>query len=356
MTSPESCVQVFPRHITAVRACVNLSSRPTRMLLTYLTRYSKLRPPYFSSFSGNYDVSKSFAKLGKMSQDWYDNAIVPDGDPEDGCRPEEAQALRLYLDDKVDVAEAARLVTKPTEFSEDPGDDLPNLWGLLQDALIELPNSQQKVVRLISKIRDLPNFDLDSHDKKRSGPLEDRSSSLWHDLPSFANQWYDGNWWYYQNEWRQKPQLYSSPDKIVEITNLARAEALFAHTDILDDRVRYEGLSRLCDTLEDNKAVIEIEIHAVREWLLHARDILYDMSQTPHMHNRLLSNSDIRDKIAKHEMHVSVKDERDLWQGSGGSSLERWNFWKQRLQELQDDDDQDEETKRAVREALNSMR
>ncbi|KAG9519269.1 hypothetical protein KCU93_g8146, partial [Aureobasidium melanogenum] len=291
-----------------------------------------------------------------MSQAWYDNAIAPDGDPEDGCRPEEAQALKLYLDDKINVVEATRLMTEPTESSEDPGDDLPNFWGLLQDALIELPNSQQKVVRLISKIRDLPNFDLDSHDKKRSGPLEDRSSSLWHDLASFANQWYDGNWWYYQNEWRQKPQLYSSPDKIVEITNLARAEALFAHTDILDNRVKYEGLSRLCDTLEDSKAVIEIEIHAVREWLLHARDILYDMSQTPHMHNRLLSNSDIRDKIVKHEMHVSVKDERDLWQGSGGSSLERWNFWKQRLQELQDDDDQDEETKKVVRETLGAMR
>ncbi|KAI4739650.1 hypothetical protein E4T50_09902 [Aureobasidium sp. EXF-12298] len=274
-----------------------------------------------------------------MSQAWYDNAIAPDGDPEDGCRPGEAQALRLYLDDKINVVEATRLMTEPTESSEDPGDDLPNFWGLLQDALIELPNSQQKVVRLISKIRDLPNFDLDSHDKKRSGPLEDRSSSLWHDLPSFANQWYDGNWWYYQNEWRQKPQLYSSPDKIVEITNLARAEALFAHTDILDDRVKYEGLSRLCDTLEDSKAVIEIEIHA-----------------TPHMHNRLLSNSDIRDKIAKHEMHVSVKDERDLWQGSGGSSLERWNFWKQRLRELQDDNDLDGDTKKVVREALDAMR
>ncbi|KAH0024346.1 hypothetical protein KCU78_g5105, partial [Aureobasidium melanogenum] len=291
-----------------------------------------------------------------MSQAWYDNAIAPDGDPEDGCRPEEAHALRLYLDDKINVVEATRLMTEPTESSEDPGADLPNLWGLLQDALIELPNSQQKVVRLLSNIQDLPNFDLDFHGKKRSGPLEVHSRSLWHDLPSFANQWYDGNWWYYQNEWRDKPDLYSSQEKINQIVNIARAEALFAHTEILGERVRYEGLSRLCDTLEDSKAVIEIEIHAVREWLLHARDLLYDMSQTPHMHNRLLSNSDIRNKIAKHEMHVSVKDERDLWQGSGGSSLERWDFWKQRLQDLQDDNDQDEETKRVVRETLGAMR
>lgn len=160
----------------------------------------------------------------------------------------------------------------------------------------------------------------------------------------------------YQNECRKKPHLYSSGEKISHIANIARAEALFSRTDILGDRVKHEGLSRLCDTLEDSKAVIEIEIHAVRQWLLHAGDILYAMSHTPHMHNRLLSNSDIRDKIAKHEMHVSVKEERDLWQGSGGSSLERWNSWKKRLQKLLDDDDQDEETKKAVREALDAMR
>ncbi|KAG9737640.1 aldehyde reductase-like protein, partial [Aureobasidium melanogenum] len=286
----------------------------------------------------------------------YDNAIAPDGDLEDGCRLEEAQALRLYLDDKIDVAEATSLITGPTESSEDPGGDLPNLWGLLRDTLIELPNSQQKVVRLISNIRDLPKFDLDSRGKKRSGPLEDLSRSLWHDLPSFANQWYDGNWWYYQNEWREKPHLYSSQERVNQIANLARAEALFAQTDILGERVKYEGLSRLCDTLEDSKAVIEIEIFAVREWLLHARDLLFDMSQTPRMHNRLLSNSDIRDKIAKHEMHIDIKDERNLWQGSGGSNLERWNFWKQRLQILQGDDALDEETKKTVREALDAMR
>ncbi|KAH0035032.1 hypothetical protein KCU78_g2137, partial [Aureobasidium melanogenum] len=291
-----------------------------------------------------------------MSQAWYDNAIAPDGNSEDGCRPEEAQALRLYLDDKIDVAKAARLITAPTEASQDPGADLPNTWGLLQDALIELPDSQQKVVRLISNIRDLPDFDLDSGGKKRSGPLQSLSSSLWYNLPSFANHWYDGNWWYYQNEWRKKPHLYTSQEKLNQIANLSRAEALFAHTVILGERVKYEGLSRLCDTLEDSKAAIKIEIHAVREWLLNARDLLYDMSRTPRTHNRLFSNSDIRDKIAKHEMHVSVKNERDLWQGSGGSSLERWKFWKQRLKDLQDDDDQDEETKKAVREALDAMR
>jgi len=180
-----------------------------------------------------------------MSQAWYDKAIAPDDNPEDGCRPEEAQALKLYLDDEIGVAKAARLITQPTESSEDPGADLQNSWALLQDALIELPNSQRKVVHLISNIKNLPKFDLDAHGKRRSGPLQSLSTSLWYDLPSFANAWYDGNWWCYQHEWREKPELYSSQDKIVHISNRARAEALFAQADILGERVKYEGLSRL---------------------------------------------------------------------------------------------------------------
>ncbi|KAK5999462.1 hypothetical protein QM012_005463 [Aureobasidium pullulans] len=309
---------------------------------------STIRPHFNLACRTNLDVQMSLA--------WFKNAIAPDGDTGDGCRPEEAQVLRLYLDDKVDVAEAARLITEPTEASEDPGADLPNLWSLLQDALIELPNAQHKVVDLTSTMQDLPKFDLESHGKKRSGPLQSPSSSLWRDLPSFANNWYDCNWWYYQNEWRQKPHLYCSPSKIDQIANLARAEALFAHNDILGERVRYEGLSRLCDTLEDNQAVIEIEIYAVREWLIHARDLLYEMSQTPHMHNRLLSNSDIKEKIAKKEMHVVAKNKRDLWRGPGGSSLGRWNFWKERLLQLQSDDQVSEETRNAAKQAFDAMR
>lgn len=235
-------------------------------------------------------------------------------------------------------------------------DGARNLWGVLQDALIELPNSQQKVVDLISSIRNLPQFDLDLHGTKRSGPLRSPSSSLRHDLPAFANNWYDCKWWYYQNEWRENPHLYASPEKRDQITNISRAEALFAHIDFLGELVRYQGLCRLCDTLEDRKAVFEVEIDAVREWLVNVGDLLFDMSKTPHEHYLLFSNNDIKDRIAKNEMHVVSKDERNLWQGSGGSSLERWNFWKKRLQDLQGDVDLDEGTREVVREALDAMR
>jgi hypothetical protein len=297
-----------------------------------------------------------FTQLVAMSSAWYDEAIAPDGNLEDGCRPEEAQALRLYLDNKIEVQEAARLITMPIECSQDPGADLPNLWGVLQDALIELPNVQPKVVHLLQSMRELPTFDLGSLGKDRSGPLKNPSSSLGYDLPSFANQWYDTNWWYYQNQWRDNPNLFESTIKVDQIVNLARSEALLAQTDILGERVQYEGLSRLCDTLEDSKAVLEVELYAVREWLLNAYDLLHTLSQTPRVHYLLYSNSDIKDKIAKKDMHPAVEKRRNLWSGPGGTSPGRWNFWKERLQDIQGCADLDESTKKGAREALSTMR
>jgi len=128
----------------------------------------------------------------------------------------------------------------------------------------------------------------------------------------------------------------------------------YSHKLIYWERESSTKASLACDALEDSNVVIKIEIHPIREWLVNARDLLYDMSQTPHEHRLLFSNNDIRDKIAKGEMHVDIKDKRDLWQGSGGSSLKRWIFWKQRLQELQSDADLDEGTLEVVREALDA--
>jgi hypothetical protein len=230
------------------------------------------------------------------------------------------------------------------------------LWGVLQDALIELPNVQPQVVHLLQSMRELPTFDLDSLGKDRGGPLKSSSSSLWHDLPSFASQWYDTNWWYYQNQWRDNPKLFESTTKVDQIVNLARSEALLAQTDILGDRVQYEGLSRLCDTLEDSEAVLEVELHAVREWLVNAHDLLHTMSQTPRMHYLLYSNLDIKNKIARREMHPALEKRRDLWSGPGGSSPQRWHFWKERLQDIQSHTDLDERTKEVAREAVGTMR
>lgn len=112
----------------------------------------------------------------------------------------------------------------------------------------------------------------------------------------------------------------------------AGQHASLVHTDVMGDRVKYEGLSRLCDTLKDSKAVIEIEIHAVREWLLHACDILYIMSQAPHMHNSLRSNSDVRDRIAKRRCilvsRMNATSGKDLAVQVSNSGTPKWSAYR----------------------------
>ncbi|KAI5200513.1 hypothetical protein E4T39_05632 [Aureobasidium subglaciale] len=260
-----------------------------------------------------------------MTDAWFEYAVSPDGVIEDGCRPAEAQALKAYLRDNITIDEATAQITQPSEACDEPRKDLPNLWGLLQDALIELPDTQGKIVALICKIR------------QRSCSVEDPSTDFWLRLPSFANQWYDRNWWYYQNRWRDHPSEYESPEKMLEITNIARAEALLAiiDIDILGEHLWLEGLSRVCDTLEDSKAKLDIEILAI--YLLR-------------------SNQDVRREIEKGEIHTSMKDARDLWHGEGGTSMERWGFWKRRLQDVQNDSSLLEGTREAARTALDTMK
>ncbi|KAI5270062.1 hypothetical protein E4T47_06572 [Aureobasidium subglaciale] len=275
-----------------------------------------------------------------MTDAWFEYAVSPDGITEDGCRPAEAQALKAYLRDEMTIDEATDQITQPTEECNDPQKGLPNLWGLLQDALIEIPDTQEKIVALVRAIKKRPD----------RGSVESTSTKFWFNLPSFANQWYDGNWWYYQNRWRDHPSEYRSPDKILEITNIARTEALFVvvDIDILGEHLWFEGFSRICDTLEDSKAVLGIEIFVVRS-------SLHDMCRTPQKHYLLHSNREFKEEIGKGKMHISAKHKRDLWQGEGGTSMERWVFWKQRLQNVQNDLALLEDTREAARIALETM-
>ena len=282
-----------------------------------------------------------------MSDSWFEYAIAPDGIQEDGCRPEEAQALRAYLRDEITVIEAAKEIVRPTEECENPLEDLPNLWGVLQDALIQLPNLQSKIVELICSIKQRPD----------SGSVKSSSTRFWLNLPSFGHQWYDGNWWYYQNHWRNHPDTYRSPEKLAQIANIARTEALFVmvDADVLGEGLKFEDLARICDTLEDSKALLDIELPTVQEWLSHAGPILYDLSRTPHEHYLLRSCKDFRRQVKEGKIHAVKQNERDLWQGEGGTSIERWKFWRERLQHLQNDSNLLGSTRETAKIALDAM-
>ena len=95
-----------------------------------------------------------------MSDAWFNWQIAPDGEPEDGCHPQEASALKDYVQSTTITAEAtARIITLPvtkepkTDRKGQSSDNLHRLWGLIINALIDLPEHRPRIIQLLQAIQ-----------------------------------------------------------------------------------------------------------------------------------------------------------------------------------------------------------
>lgn len=283
-----------------------------------------------------------------MSDSWFANAVALDGVKEDGCHSQEAQALKQLLRGQISIESAAEQITNKIENSHEPGDLLPNLWGLLHDALIEIPDSQAKIVALLQAIRNRP--DVNPSSSQKTGSLRNPSTQHWHDLTGFGHAWSDNAWWYYQNQWRQQPERFGGYESQAQFVRIAGAEANFLVGGI--DDTSYVGYERLCDTLEDHNASLDIEIPAVREWLVVAGSQLYKGAAMGLHHTTLESGRDFQEGVEAGSIHNSQRGCRGLWQGNGGVHMERWAFWIERLTVLQADQHMTQKVRQAAGEAL----
>ena len=127
------------------------------------------------------------------------------------------------------------------------GEQLPNLWGLFHDALLDIAGCQAKIIALLQAMKELPDFDLTG--RLLNGPLQDQSQCLWRDLPGFGHMWCDLVWWSRGNRWRDQGVSGIAPATRASIVSIAEVEARLLVTDIVD--TLYYGYQRLCDTLED---------------------------------------------------------------------------------------------------------
>jgi hypothetical protein len=288
-----------------------------------------------------------------MTDAWFENAVMPDGLPIDGCRPEEAQALKSYLRDEITIDQACLQITLPTTTCPNPGDPLLYLWGLLQDAMLEISGCQKKVVDLLLRIQGLPDVDIE--EEQHVWALSDRSEVLWRDLPGFGNPWYDGNWWVYSSHWRGDAAYATSERKEMAI-NQAVAEAIMAKSGLTGDDVGvgFDGLARLAHTLEDEKADLEIEIPMVREWVFHAGNLLRGLCEASPPTSISVDTTEQQEKAARRMRDWN--DERAVWQGARGPSLERWEFWKDRLRKIKEDRDIKQATREAAESAIEAMK
>ena len=245
-----------------------------------------------------------------MSDEWFSEKRAPDGKTEDGCHPDEAQALKAYLQGSLTPSEAAYDITRPIASAKDKDSDLPRLWCLLIDALIELPESNiPALFRLLEAIQRLPETELEDQPSYTHG-----SKTLWRNLHGFGHEWSDE---LKQDNWRKIIKA-STPEEREELgaayIKQASIEAWMVGWGIGAFPLDW-GYRCIADALECSDAVFDCEIMAAREWLVVVGD-------------------QIRYGAVFEADGPAFRRKRDLWKREERMNLERWEFWRRRVREL----------------------
>ncbi|KAL1962095.1 hypothetical protein VTN77DRAFT_562 [Rasamsonia byssochlamydoides] len=243
----------------------------------------------------------------------FEEKLAPEGNVEDGCHPEEAQALQEYDQGKITAEEAAYAITRPIETAEEPGNHLHRLWGLLTDALVEWPSAKTPaLIRLLDEIEKLPEPTHLTADPRANASLP--HGPLWKGLPGFGHQWSDEHKW---GEWRNAITRQIDPternelrSRIVNIAGIEAQVAIASEGRILPLDWGYECIS---DALEYSGAVLDFEIPMAAEWFKVAARRIYEGA-------------------VKGERSWAFK-KHDLWQGEE-MSLARWSSWESHLQQV----------------------
>ncbi|KAK7963335.1 hypothetical protein PG988_010309 [Apiospora saccharicola] len=271
-----------------------------------------------------------------MSDAWFEFAIAPDGDTTDGCHPEEAHALKSYLRGHMTAKQAAEAITKPIAACPDPDDDLDRLYGLLENALMELPaQDMTRVLDLIGAIEHLPAPD---HSTVPHG-------ILWRELPGFGHQWSDGagagvlfHWVEGTGSVRVKK---NEEAYVSQSIRRAQVEASLVRKGLVGLEISW-GYEIVTDALERSKAALDTEVPMACEWL----KILGDR---------------FRDGAEKGESSWALERNGDLWKGEGEGenkktmSKDRWDFWMQRLEEIAGNDAVSARTREAAKQCLSKV-
>ncbi|KAI8275101.1 hypothetical protein K4K60_008944 [Colletotrichum sp. SAR11_57] len=257
-----------------------------------------------------------------MSDSWFSSKLAPDGDIEDGCHPQEAQAMKDYLHQETTAAEAARAITNPVATAENAGEDLVRLWGFLMDSLVELPAQHvEPLVELLKAIENLPEPDFTSLDEGKRP-----SEKLWKGLPGFGNLWADS---YQSGSWRKAAAAAKGPERdALRDTHVRKAEveARLVTAGVGGIPIDW-GYEVVADALESSNALLDFEVPAAAKWLAICG-------------RRFRKGAEDGEESWALKLHVTASNttpSRDLSKASWDQalSLERWSWWERRLRELQ---------------------
>ncbi|KAK2012075.1 hypothetical protein LZ32DRAFT_605954 [Colletotrichum eremochloae] len=256
-----------------------------------------------------------------MSDDWFSSKLAPDGAVEDGCHPQEAQAMKDFLYQKTTAAEAARAITHPVVTADNPREDLARLWGFLMDSLVELPAEHiEPLLELLKAIENLAEPDFTGVDESNR-----TSEKLWKGLPGFGHLWADS---YQSGSWRKAAAAANGPERdALRDTHVRKAEieARLVTAGIGSIPIDW-GYEAVADALESSNALLDFEIPAAAKWFIFCG-------------RRFRQGAEDNEESWALKSHVTTSSRtpsRDLWKASSNQamSLDRWSSWEGRLREL----------------------
>lgn len=245
--------------------------------------------------------------FGSAADDaWFDHHTAPmDGEEETGAHPYQAAALKAYLNGRSSPSETAAAMTKPHD-SEKTTDLRDRVLGIIEDALFELPESHTPdLIALLKELNQLPD--------------EEEGHPVWKGLTSFGHSWSDA---WKQSHWRKALATRDPATRAKRRdahVHLAFVEASCAMADVGPDAEDgllplswgYECIS---EALECQDAVWDFEVPAAAVWIKVAGERL-------------------KEGARKGETSWALEREGTLW-NAGPMSMERWDFWMNRLEEL----------------------
>jgi hypothetical protein len=259
-----------------------------------------------------------------MSDDWFSFKLAPDGSTEDGCHPEEAEAMKNYLHHRTTASEAARAITRPIVAADNPREDLARLWAFLEDCLVELPvEHTEALVELLKAIEDLPEPHFTAVDEEGRRPYE----KLWKGLCGFGHMWSDS---YQAGNWKTAAAAAKGPERDAlrdEHIRKAEMEARLVTAGIGGIPIDW-GYETVTDALERRDALLDFEVPAATRWIVICGQRFRQGAE----------NGEESWALDPGRTKPSMVLQSDFGRppADGAMSLERWSWWERRLKELQE--------------------
>lgn len=236
---------------------------------------------------------------------WFTHHTAPmDNEPETGAHPHQTSALQTYLSGKSNPSTTASILcSSPQDLTEFPADLCSRVLALLSSALFELPRRYTpSLISLLLEIHNSPD-------------------PTWNALPGFATSWSDTH---KQCHWRaalatRDPSTRSQRRAahihraFVEASCAVAFPTLSAEEGVMPLSWGYECLS---DALECQDAVLDFEVPAAAVWVK-------------------VAGARLKEGAERGERSWALERDGRLW-SAGPMSLERWEFWMRRFEEIED--------------------